>query len=229
MVQLIIMHFNIKGKINKITTTNFRANFINYDVLFWLLAPLFQPTVILHGTRYMVNQTANVSLAAINATCNTSRDRYHDIASTIGMRIQNAFGADIRSFVDVTPYNISTETCGELVFIQWSDVFYYRSDLNGSNLTCFVETTSKSVISESITLTFLEQQNPTPSSTAYPAVTNSINAGTTLTTSVDISTESSLGTTTNNPPTIASPEMSTTTTTQMVSQPHAGLFVYIYL
>lgn len=179
----------------------------------------------------MVNQTANVSLAAINATCNTSRDRYSDIASTIGMRIQNASGDDVISFADVTSYNIFTETCGELVFIQWSKVFLYRSDLNGSKLTCFVETTSKSVISESITLTFLEQQNPTLSSTANPAVTDSINAETTLTTSVDISTESSLGTTTNNPPIIASSEMSTTTTTttQVLSQPHAGLFVYVYL
>lgn len=178
----------------------------------------------------MVNQTANVSLAAINATCNTSRDRYSDIASTIGMRIQNASGDDIISFADVTPYNIFTETCGELVFIQWSEVFLYRSDLNGSKLTCFVETTSKSVISESITLTFLEQQNPTLSSTANPAVTNSINVETTLTTSVDISTESSLGTTTN-PPIIASSEMSTTTTTttQVLSPPYAGLFVYVYL
>ncbi|XP_052706638.1 uncharacterized protein LOC128182061 isoform X2 [Crassostrea angulata] len=195
----------------------------NASAEFNLIAPLFQPTVILHGTRYMVNQTANVSLAAINATCNTSRDRYSDTASLIGMRIQNASGADITSFVDVTPYNISTDTCGELVFIQWSDVFLYRSDLNGSNLTCFVETASKSVMSESITLTFLEQQNPTLISTANPAVTNSINADTTLTTPVDISSESSPGTTTKNPPIIASTEMSTTTTTttQVLSPPYA--------
>lgn len=220
-----------RDKNSKISTTNFPANLLNFDVLFWHLAPLFQPTVILHGTRYMVNQTANVSLAAINATCNTSRDRYSDTASLIGMRIQNASGADITSFVDVTPYNISTETCGELVFIQWSDVFLYRSDLNGSNLTCFVETASKSVMSEKITLTFLEQQNPTLISTANPAVTNSINADTTLTTPVDISSESSPGTTTKNPPIIASTEMSTTTTTttQVLSPPYAGLFVYVYL
>lgn len=218
----------------------------------------------------MFNETANVSLAAINATCNTSRDRSSDIASTIAMRIENASGADITSFLNVTSYNISTETCGELVFIQWSEVFSYRSDLNGSKLTCYVQTNTKTVISESVTLTFLEQQNPTVSSTENPAITNPTNADTTLTTtqpdistkylqytsnytqpsstvtasqgttnktstsdvivttSFDTSTETSFNTTTNNPTIIESTEIFTTTT-QVLSQPHAGLFLYLYI
>lgn len=128
----------------------------------------------------MVNETANVSLAAINATCNTTRDRSSDITSIIAMQIENASGADIISFANVTSYNMFTDTCGEFVFIHWSEVFPYRSDLNGSNLTCYVETNSKKVRSDIVTLTFLELQNPSVSATANPAVTTPTNAEDTI-------------------------------------------------
>lgn len=128
----------------------------------------------------MVNETANVSLAAINATCNTTRDRSSDITSIIAMQIENASGADIISFANVTSYNMFTETCGEFVFIHWSEVFPYRSDLNGSNLTCYVATNSKTVRSDIVTLTFFEQQNPSVSATANPAVTTPTNAEDTI-------------------------------------------------
>lgn len=134
----------------------------------------------------MVNETANVSLAAINATCNTTRDRSSDITSIIALRIENASGADIISFANVTSYNMFTNTCGEFVFIHWSEVFPYRSDLNGSNLTCYVETNSKQVSSDIVALTFLEQQNPFVSATANPPVTTSTNAENTMTTNMPI-------------------------------------------
>lgn len=102
------------------------------------------------------------------------------------MRIENASGADIISFANVTSYNMFTNTCGEFVFIHWSEVFPYRSDLNGSNLTCYVETNSKQVSSDIVALTFLEQQNPFVSATANPAVTTSTNAENTMTTNVPI-------------------------------------------
>lgn len=106
----------------------------------------------------MFNETANVSLAAIDATCNATQDRSTDIAFTIAMRIQNVSGDDIDSFADVNSYNVFTETCGELVFIHWSEVFNFTSDLNGSSLTCYVQASDKTVTSENINLTFLEQQ-----------------------------------------------------------------------
>lgn len=77
------------------------------------------------------------------------------------MRIQNVSGDDIDSFANVTSYNVFTETCGELVFINWSEVLLYRADLNGSSLTCYVHTGDKTVTSEKINLTFLEQQMQT--------------------------------------------------------------------
>lgn len=61
----------------------------------------------------------------------------------------------------LTSYNVFTETCGELVFINWSEVLLYRADLNGSSLTCYVHTGDKTVTSEKINLTFLEQQMQT--------------------------------------------------------------------
>lgn len=108
----------------------------------------------------MFNKTANVSLAGINATCNATQDRSSDYSFTIAMRIQNVSGDDIDSLAEVNSYNVSTETCGELVFINWSDVFIYRADLNGSSLTCYIKSNDRTVTSENITLTFLEQQMP---------------------------------------------------------------------
>lgn len=96
------------------------------------------------------------------------------------MQIENASGADIISFANVTSYNMFTDTCGEFVFIHWSEVFPYRSDLNGSNLTCYVATNSKTVRSDIVTLTFFEQQNPSVSATANPAVTTPTNAEDTI-------------------------------------------------
>nr|XP_034327287.1 cell wall protein DAN4-like isoform X3 [Crassostrea gigas] len=125
-----------------------------------LIAPLIQPTVTLHRTQYMFNKTANVSLAGINATCNATQDRSSDYSFTIAMRIQNVSGDDIDSLAEVNSYNVSTETCGELVFINWSDVFIYRADLNGSSLTCYIKSNDRTVTSENITLTFVEQQMP---------------------------------------------------------------------
>lgn len=48
------------------------------------------------------------------------------------------------------------EICGEFVFINWSDVFIYRVDLNGFSFICYIKLNDWMVMSENIILIFVE-------------------------------------------------------------------------
>lgn len=126
--------------------------------MFLFSAPLTEPEVTVVETMY----NRSLSAAGINAMCNLTKDQSNKTAQALGIQILNSTGDVILTNVDVTPYNVSTSSCGELVYISWIELFKYRADLNMSTLNCFLENSvsKKTVFSNNITLIFKDQQQP---------------------------------------------------------------------
>ncbi|XP_048745133.2 mucin-2-like isoform X2 [Ostrea edulis] len=140
-------------------SVNMRNGYIfNTSGDFDIIAPLTEPEVTVVETMY----NRSLSAAGINAMCNLTKDQSNKTAQALGIQILNSTGDVILTNVDVTPYNVSTSSCGELVYISWIELFKYRADLNMSTLNCFLENSvsKKTVFSNNITLIFKDQQQP---------------------------------------------------------------------